>query len=130
MTIEFCWRLIFEILIIHKPFMGSCEVPHKIWVRSFQLFLVFIGYKQTNKQTDKQSINRDGIFVRTLLIFFIRRFKFKGGQFSAFQPVPIYFPTSSNILSNQFQYTFQPKPSLYLRIVQYRSGFLKPPSAS
>ena len=116
MTIEFCWRLIFEILIIHKPFMGLCEVPHKIWVRSFQLFLVFIGYKQTNKQTDKQSINRDGIFVRTLLIFFIRRFKFKGGHFSAFQPVPIY--------------TFLPKPSLYLRIVQYRSGFLKPPSAS
>ena len=31
MIIELCWRLIFEILIIHKPFLGSCEVPHKIW---------------------------------------------------------------------------------------------------
>ena len=30
MKIGFCQRLIFEILIVHKPFMGSCEVPHKI----------------------------------------------------------------------------------------------------
>ena len=27
-------RLIFEILIIHKPSVGSCDVPHKIWARS------------------------------------------------------------------------------------------------
>ena len=27
--IEFCWRLIFEILIIHKPSLGSCEIPQK-----------------------------------------------------------------------------------------------------
>jgi len=30
MKIEFCWRLIFEILIIYKPSLGSCEVPHNI----------------------------------------------------------------------------------------------------
>ena len=30
MKIGFCQRLIFEILIVHKPFLGSCEVPHKI----------------------------------------------------------------------------------------------------
>ena len=29
MTIKYCWWLIFEILIVHKPFLGSCEVPHK-----------------------------------------------------------------------------------------------------
>ena len=39
MKIEFCWKLIFEILIIHKTSLGSCEVPpHKIWARSVQMF--------------------------------------------------------------------------------------------
>ena len=32
MTIEFCWKLIFEILILYKPSLGSCgEVCHTIW---------------------------------------------------------------------------------------------------
>ena len=31
MKIEFCWKLIFEILIIFKPSLGSCEVQYKIW---------------------------------------------------------------------------------------------------
>jgi len=35
---KICWRLIFEILIIHKPSLGSYEVPHKIWARSVQFF--------------------------------------------------------------------------------------------
>ena len=38
---------VFEILIIHKPSLGSCEVPHKIWIRSVK---PFIGYKQTDRQ--------------------------------------------------------------------------------
>ena len=33
MKIEFWWRHNFEILIIHKPSLGSREVPHKIWAR-------------------------------------------------------------------------------------------------
>ena len=38
MTFEFCWRVIFEILIFHKPSLGICEVPQKIragWVQPF-----------------------------------------------------------------------------------------------
>ena len=38
LEIKFCWKLIFEILIIHKPFLGSCEVPQKIWAGLFQPF--------------------------------------------------------------------------------------------
>ena len=33
-------------IIIHKPFLGSCEVQHKIWARSVQLFWPFF-----NRQT-------------------------------------------------------------------------------
>ena len=47
MKIEFWWRHIFEILIIHKPSLWSREVPQKIWARSVQ---PFIGYKQTDRQ--------------------------------------------------------------------------------
>ena len=54
MKIEFCWRVILKILIIHNPSLGSCEVPHKIWAQLAQSFDVY--WMQTNKQTlDKQS---------------------------------------------------------------------------
>ena len=36
--IEFGWRQIFENLIIHKPTLGSREIPQKIWARSVQPF--------------------------------------------------------------------------------------------
>ena len=49
--IEFSWRQIFEILIIHKPSLGSCELPQKLGQIDLAI-LTFIG----NKQTDKQSI--------------------------------------------------------------------------
>ena len=52
--IQFCWRQFFETLIIYKPSLGSCKVPHKMWARSV---LPFIGYKQTDKHQDKQSID-------------------------------------------------------------------------
>ena len=49
MTIEFCWRLIFEILVIHKPSLGPIG----------SAVLTFFEYKQTdkhhNKQTDAQA---------------------------------------------------------------------------
>ena len=38
----------FKILIIHKPSLGSREVPHKIWARDSAV-LTFIGYKQTDR---------------------------------------------------------------------------------
>ena len=50
---KICWRLIFEILIIHKPSLGSYEVPHKIWARSVQFFNVY--WIQTNRQTPRQA---------------------------------------------------------------------------
>ena len=50
MKIEFCWKLIFEILILHKPTMGSCEVSHNIWARLVQPFWCLL---HTNKQTSK-----------------------------------------------------------------------------
>ena len=44
-----------------KPSRGSCELSlnYKCWARSVQQFLRFLGRKQTNKQTDTQSINID-----------------------------------------------------------------------
>ena len=36
--IEFWWRQIYEILIIHKPSLGPREVPRKIWAWSIQPF--------------------------------------------------------------------------------------------
>ena len=52
MEIEFCWRLIVLILIIHKPSLGSCEDPQKNWVGSVQSFLRLLD---TNKQTPQQA---------------------------------------------------------------------------
>ena len=43
---------IFEILIIHKPSLGSREIPHKIWAQSVQPFWRLLD---TNKQTDRQT---------------------------------------------------------------------------
>ena len=38
--------------IIHNPSLWSRDVQQKIWARSVQ---PFIGYKQTDKQTDTQT---------------------------------------------------------------------------
>ena len=51
MTIEFCWRLIFLILIIHKLSLGTCEVPQKMLAQSVEPFWRL----QTNKKTPKQA---------------------------------------------------------------------------
>ena len=56
MTIEFWWRQIFEILMIHKPSLKSLDVPQKIWARSVQPFWRLLDTnKQTNKQTNRQT---------------------------------------------------------------------------
>ena len=56
MTIEFWWRQIFEILMIHQPSRESLDVPQKIWARSVQPFWRLLDInKQTNKQTDRQA---------------------------------------------------------------------------
>ena len=49
------WRHIFAILSINKPFLGSCEVPHKIWIRSMQPFYWIQTDKQTKKHPDTQA---------------------------------------------------------------------------
>ena len=43
---------IFKISIIHKPSLGSQDVPQKIWARSVQPFWRLLD---TNKQTDRQA---------------------------------------------------------------------------
>ena len=35
---QLCWRQIFEILSVHKPFLGSSDGPQKIWSQSVQPF--------------------------------------------------------------------------------------------
>jgi len=40
---------IFENSIIHKPSLGLGEVPQKNWVLSV------VGYKQTDRQTNRQT---------------------------------------------------------------------------
>ena len=42
----------FLILIIYKPYLGTCEVPHTIWARSIQPFWRLFD---TNKQTNRQA---------------------------------------------------------------------------
>ena len=51
--IEFCAWQIFENSIIHKPSLGSPEVPHKVRPGSGQSFWRLLD---TNKQTPKQSL--------------------------------------------------------------------------
>ena len=67
-------RQIFSILSVHKPFLGSCEVPQKIWARSFQPFWrLLVKNKQTNRQT--KYIYR---FTPVVWIFFLNaRYKWK-----------------------------------------------------
>ena len=52
--IEFCWRLIFEILIIHKPLWGHLRTYTKLWPDRFSRFDVY--WIQTNKQRDKLNL--------------------------------------------------------------------------
>ena len=61
MKIEFLWRQIFEILIIHKHSLGSRDVLHKIWARSVQPFGRLLDTnKLTNEQTPKLNLYIDG----------------------------------------------------------------------
>ena len=54
--IDFWWRQIFENLIIHKPSLGSRDVPQKIWARSVQPFWRLLDTNgQTDRQTDRQA---------------------------------------------------------------------------
>ena len=47
---------IFKISIIHKPSLGSLNVPQKIWARSVQpLWRLLDTNRQTNKHTDRQA---------------------------------------------------------------------------
>ena len=46
-----------EILIFYKSFLGSCEVPHKIWAQSVQPFGRLLQI-QTYKHPSKVSIYR------------------------------------------------------------------------
>ena len=60
MKIEFWWRQIFEILIMHKPSLWSLDVPQKIWARSVQPFWRLLDTnKQTPGQTDKPNLYID-----------------------------------------------------------------------
>ena len=57
MQIEFCWRKIFELFIIYKPPLGTCEVQTKFGPARFSRFdVLWIKNKQTDIITDKQII--------------------------------------------------------------------------
>ena len=47
-------------MIIHKPFLESREVPHKIWARSVKLFWRLLD---TNGQTDKSNLKNCAVGV-------------------------------------------------------------------
>jgi len=64
MKIEF-W--IFKISIIHKPSLGSLDVPQKIWVWSAQPFWRLLDTnKQTDKQTNKQT-DKPNLYIEALI---------------------------------------------------------------
>ena len=69
MKIEFWWRQIFEILIIHKPSLGSLDVPQKNVGPIGSAVLTFIGYK-TNKQTDKPNLYIDSLWNYSVVSVF------------------------------------------------------------
>ena len=58
---EFCWRLIFEILIIHKPSLGSFVVPHTILARSVLTWYIYIYITYKDHQI--------WLFVKELLFY-------------------------------------------------------------
>ena len=58
LEIEFCWRQIFVILIIHKPSLGHVMSHTKFGPDRFSRFNVY-WIKQTDKQTEKQSKYRE-----------------------------------------------------------------------
>ena len=65
---EFCWRLTFEILIIHKSSLGPGQSPVQDLGLIGLAVLTFIEYKQTNKQKNKQTPRQELIFTPSLLI--------------------------------------------------------------
>ena len=79
---EFWWRQIFEILIIHKPSLGSLDVPQKIWARSVQPFWRLLDTnrqtdRQTPKQTDKPNLYIDGLYKYIYIIYiFFKKYIF------------------------------------------------------
>ena len=61
MTIEFCWKLTLEILILDKLSLMLCEV---IWADQFCRFDVY--WIQTMRQTDTHT-EKQSIYVRKIL---------------------------------------------------------------
>ena len=53
--IKSVWIQVFVILSIHKPSLGSCEVPHKIWARSVQPFWRLLDSNRSDRQTARQA---------------------------------------------------------------------------
>ena len=65
MKIQFCWRFIFEILIIHKTSLVSCQVQNEIWPRSVQPFWPQKQVKYTVKLLRKIDDNFANNFLKT-----------------------------------------------------------------
>jgi len=74
-----CWRQIFEILIIYKPSLGTCEVPQKIGPDRFTRFDVY--WIQTDKQSIYIYIDYDrsltSLFLLSLFFQFRNKFSSK-----------------------------------------------------
>ena len=66
--IEFWWRQIFENLIIHKSSLGSREIPQKNLGPIGSAVLTFIGYKQTDRQTNKQT-DKPNLYIDVEILF-------------------------------------------------------------
>ena len=59
------WILIFEMLIIQKPSLESCQVPHKIWARSVQPFWRLLDSKYKYRFEQISAVNN----IKTQWIF-------------------------------------------------------------
>ena len=70
MKIKFCWRLIFEILIFHKPSQRSCKVQHKLWARSVRRFDVNVI--QTIRHTELNWSARVDFIIKKYVLLTIR----------------------------------------------------------
>ena len=105
MTIEFWWRQIFEILMIHKPSRESLDVSQKIWAWSVQPFWRLLDTnRQTDRQTDKPNlyIDRYRNFIKFKEFVIIYYFFIMLIDFNTFQN-PIENGFFKGLL-NQFKY--------------------------
>ena len=96
MKIEFCWRLIFENVIIHKPSLGSCEVPYKFGhdrISHFQFWCLLVTNGQTKRKEKYiyRSFASYCLYVYCVLYSLLQQVQSQSGTWNEFPVQRLYF---------------------------------------